>query len=240
MRRGRSGSEEDRRTVAAVLPWLDDREDTRRRRILIAGLLSAVAVHVVLLGVPMFEKQRTALRRLELAPEPFRIARTPAPRPPEPVDPPEPAALEPPLPTLHVPVPDLPEPVPIVRPLAPELPPSLLPIATDPEIAIPEAPPEPDGIVDWDPGMERPLRLSGSDPLYTECARRIHLQGVVVLEAVIGRDGRASDVRILRDLPCGLGSSAATAVSQWTFQPATRNGEPLPVRYRLTARFNLR
>lgn len=85
-----------------------------------------------------------------------------------------------------------------------------------------------------------PVRLSGRQPLYTELARRVRREGVVILDAVIDTEGRVTEVEILRGLGLGLDEEVVDAVSSWRFRPATLGGQPLAVVYTLTVRFELR
>jgi len=60
---------------------------------------------------------------------------------------------------------------------------------------------------------------------------RARVAGIVLLESVVGTDGRVSDVRIARSLDpvFGLDQEAMKAAKRWQFDPATRFGEPVPV-----------
>ena len=84
-----------------------------------------------------------------------------------------------------------------------------------------------------------PKKISGPNPMYPEAARRARIQGVVVLECTIGKDGAVQQANVLRGLPLGLTESALDAVRKWRFQPSTLNGKPVEVLYILTVRFNL-
>lgn len=92
-----------------------------------------------------------------------------------------------------------------------------------------------------DPGVEidPPRRVAGPPPSYTEEARKNRLQGVVVIQAVIGKDGRVSHTRVLKGLGMGLDRASEEAVSQWRFEPARRDGEPVAVFYNMTINFRL-
>ena len=63
------------------------------------------------------------------------------------------------------------------------------------------------------------------------------MSGLVIVEAVIDRDGKVRDVRVLKPLPFGVDQAAADAVKQWKFSPGTRNGEPVDVFGILTLQF---
>ena len=110
-------------------------------------------------------------------------------------------------------------------------------------LGVPDAPPppEPEGPVRFVVGgnITEPQKLSGPNPLYPEAARRARIQGVVVLECTIGKDGRVQQVKVLRGLPLGLTESAEDAVRKRKFEASTLNGKPVEVLYILTVRFNL-
>jgi TonB family protein len=110
-------------------------------------------------------------------------------------------------------------------------------------LGVPEAPPppEPTGPIRFVVGgkITEPVKLSGPNPLYPEAARRARIQGVVVLECIIGKDGQVKDVKVLRGLPLGLTESAVDAVTSWKFKASTLNEKPVEVLYILTVRFNL-
>ncbi len=102
-------------------------------------------------------------------------------------------------------------------------------------------PVEPEGVVRFQEGgeMTRPTQVGGLSPVYPEVARKARIEGVVVLECVIGKDGSVRDIKSLRGLPLGLTESAIAAVETWTFDPSTLNGRPVEVLYILTVRFRL-
>lgn len=110
-------------------------------------------------------------------------------------------------------------------------------------LGVPDAPPppEPEGPVRFVVGgnITEPERISGPNPVYPEAARRARIQGVVVLECIIGKSGEVKSAKILRGLPLGLTEAAVDAVNRWQFKPSTLNGKPVEVLYILTVRFNL-
>jgi TonB family protein len=69
-------------------------------------------------------------------------------------------------------------------------------------------------------GVTPPQLLRKVVPRYSEAARRMRREGSVFLEAIIDKDGRVANVRVLRGLGFGLDEEAAQAVSQWTYEPA--------------------
>jgi len=90
--------------------------------------------------------------------------------------------------------------------------------------------------------ISRPQIIPGTkvEPRYTELARQAHLQGVVVLRAVIDERGNVIDVQLRKRLGFGLDEEAVKAVSQWKFTPALLNGRPVKVFFDLTVVFEVR
>lgn len=67
-------------------------------------------------------------------------------------------------------------------------------------------------------------------PSYTEDAVASRIQGTVVLELVVTRDGRPTHIRVVRSLdPEGLDDQAIAAVTQWRFEPGRLAGAPVDV-----------
>jgi protein TonB len=89
-------------------------------------------------------------------------------------------------------------------------------------------------------GVQPPRLLSEVKPDYTEDARRRGLEGEVVLEIVVRRDGRVGDVRVMQGLGAGLDQQAIQAVRRWQFAPATRKGQPVDVVVEVAVEFKLR
>jgi protein TonB len=85
----------------------------------------------------------------------------------------------------------------------------------------------------------RPVLIDRIEPQYTETARRVRLEGTVIVQAVIDEQGRVVDVKILKPLPMGLDKAAVDAVSRWRFQPATLHGRAVKVYYSLTVNFRV-
>ena len=68
------------------------------------------------------------------------------------------------------------------------------------------------------------------DPVYTEEAKQVGLEGTVVLYAEVTPYGQAEGVRLLRSLGLGLDQKAVEAVLQGRFEPAfTEQGQPMRV-----------
>jgi protein TonB len=69
-------------------------------------------------------------------------------------------------------------------------------------------------------GVTRPKCAYCPDPQYTDEAREAKLQGAVTLLVLVGADGRASQIRIVRGIGLGLDDRAVQAIRSWKFVPA--------------------
>jgi TonB family protein len=88
-----------------------------------------------------------------------------------------------------------------------------------------------------DRDTERPELVGRIKAEYTPEARQKHVVGVVILEIVIDREGCVRNARVLKGKPFGLNESSLAAVKGWSFHPATVQGKPVEVYYRLTMNF---
>ena len=75
-------------------------------------------------------------------------------------------------------------------------------------------------------------------PQYPALARQARVQGVVVLRAVISRDGRIENLQVISGHPL-LVKSAEDAVQQWRYRPYYLNNEPVEVETQVTVNFTL-
>jgi TonB family protein len=87
--------------------------------------------------------------------------------------------------------------------------------------------------------VQHPRKIDSVPPQYTEVARKEGLQGIVILLALINESGVVEEIEVVKDLPLGLTEEAIKALEQWTFEPATLDGEPVAVYYNLTFNFRL-
>lgn len=85
--------------------------------------------------------------------------------------------------------------------------------------------------------VKAPVIIKRVEPHYTDDARRDRIAGIVILEALVDRNGAVTDAIVLKGLPDGLSDAAIAAVRQWQCQPATLNGEPVDVIVNLTINF---
>ena len=75
-------------------------------------------------------------------------------------------------------------------------------------------------------------------PTYPHTAIIMRVQGAVILEAIIDRQGRVEDLRVLSGHPL-LVKAACEAVQQWRYRPTLLNGEPVEVLTQVTVNFSL-
>lgn len=108
-----------------------------------------------------------------------------------------------------------------------------------PEVSVPPPPPLPREPVRPGGKIRPPQKIKDVAPVYPHMAQQAGVQGLVILEAVIGENGRVRDVRVLRSNPL-LDQAAVDAVRQWQFTPTLLNGEPVPVVMTVTVAFKLR
>jgi TonB family protein len=88
-------------------------------------------------------------------------------------------------------------------------------------------------------GVSAPKILVKVEPEYSEEARKAKWQGVVVLHAIIGTDGRAHDVTVARSLGLGLDEKAIEAVKQWRFEPGKKEGQSVNTEISFEVSFRL-
>jgi periplasmic protein TonB len=87
-----------------------------------------------------------------------------------------------------------------------------------------------------------PVVISRPLPQYPPLARARGIEGLVVLEAVVNRQGQVEQdgLKVLQSIPA-LDDAAIVAFRHWRFRPARdRNGEPVRVVLRIPIRFRLR
>ncbi len=87
--------------------------------------------------------------------------------------------------------------------------------------------------------IEPPRRVFSVPPVYPPIARAAHVEGVVILEAIIDEEGRVRQAKPLKSLAL-LNDAAIDAVRQWRFTPTLLNGQPVAVVMTVTVIFSLR
>jgi protein TonB len=84
-----------------------------------------------------------------------------------------------------------------------------------------------------------PAKLGGNPPVYPELAKKVRLEGDVVIECTIDTSGRVVNAVILQSIPL-LNDAAIEAVRTWRYRPTLLNGVPVPVLMTVTVRFRIR
>jgi protein TonB len=103
--------------------------------------------------------------------------------------------------------------------------------------SIPEPPPPP-GPLRVGGRIKEPQKLRHVPPLYPAIAQQAGVEGKVIVEAIIGTDGRVREARVVVSKPL-LDDAALSAVRQWVFTPTLLNGVPVPVIMTVTVQFRL-
>jgi protein TonB len=87
-------------------------------------------------------------------------------------------------------------------------------------------------------GVSQGLLVHQVKPAYPPLARQARIQGSVVLQAVIAKDGTIQNLRLVSGHPM-LAPAALEAVKQWRYKPYYLNGEPVEVETQITVNFTL-
>jgi protein TonB len=87
-------------------------------------------------------------------------------------------------------------------------------------------------------GVSQGLLIHRVQPMYPPLARQARIQGTVVLQAEISKDGSIENLRLISGHPM-LAPSAIEAVKQWRYKPYFLNGEPVAVETQITVNFTL-
>jgi len=102
-------------------------------------------------------------------------------------------------------------------------------------VAIPKAAPQ---RVRVSQGVSQGLLIHKVTPVYPALARQARIQGTVVLQALIGRDGAIQNLHVVSGHPM-LTGAALDAVKQWRYKPYYLNGEPVEVDTTVNVIFSL-
>jgi TonB family protein len=76
------------------------------------------------------------------------------------------------------------------------------------------------------------------EPDYPLLARQMKVQGSVVLQALIGKEGNIQGLQVLSG-PAILSTAAREAVKQWRFRPYLQSGQPVETEARITVNFTI-
>ena len=88
-------------------------------------------------------------------------------------------------------------------------------------------------------GVSQPSVLLKVNPEYSEEARKAKFSGTVLLQLIVGVDGKAHDIKVTRGVGMGLDEKAVEAVAKWKFSPGKKNGQPVPVYATVEVNFRL-
>jgi len=80
--------------------------------------------------------------------------------------------------------------------------------------------------------------ISRVDPSYPLLAKQMKVQGAVILEALISKNGSIQDIQVLSG-PAILSEAAREAVKQWHFKPYYQSGRPVETEARITVNFTI-
>jgi protein TonB len=88
--------------------------------------------------------------------------------------------------------------------------------------------------------VSQPACLYCPEPPYTDEARKAKLQGSVTLRVLIGADGRATRIQLVKGLGMGLDEQAIQAIRAWHFAPAhDAHRQPVTTWVTIESRFQL-
>ena len=86
---------------------------------------------------------------------------------------------------------------------------------------------------------ELPQAITKVSPEYPDIARQSGIEGTVLVQALVGTDGKVRDTKVVQSVPV-LDDAAVAAVEQWVFKPALTNNKPVAVWVAVPVRFALR
>ena len=87
-------------------------------------------------------------------------------------------------------------------------------------------------------GVQSGLLIRKVNPSYPALARQARIQGTVVLQAQISKDGNIENLQLVSGHPM-LAPAAIEAVKQWKYKPYLLNGEPVEVETQVQVNFTL-
>jgi protein TonB len=108
-------------------------------------------------------------------------------------------------------------------------------VGTGPPVVV-KAAPKPTGPTRVSSGTMAGSLISRPDPVYPPIAKAAHVQGAVVLHAMISKQGTIEDLKVISGPPM-LTASAIDAVKRWRYKPYLLNGDPTEVDTTITVNF---
>lgn len=88
-------------------------------------------------------------------------------------------------------------------------------------------------------GVGAPGCVYCPNPSYTDRARKVKANGIVLLSVVISAEGRTDKINVVKHLGYGLTENAINTVSEWRFKPAEKDGQPVAAMAPLEVTFKL-
>lgn len=85
--------------------------------------------------------------------------------------------------------------------------------------------------------VHAPHVVNRVEPKYTDAARQDRIAGMLIARLLIDKTGTVRQISIVKTLPDGLSDSAIDALRQWTWSPATRDGQPVDALFNVTVNF---
>jgi len=107
-----------------------------------------------------------------------------------------------------------------------------------PKAAPPPPAPPPPVRIRVSTGVQQAKRSNYVEPIYPPLAKQARIQGVVKLQAIIGRDGTIQNLTVVSGHPL-LVQAALDAVQQWRYSPTLLNNEPVEVETIIEVNFRL-
>lgn len=86
--------------------------------------------------------------------------------------------------------------------------------------------------------VQQAMLIRQPKPTYPPLAKQARIQGVVRLNAIIGKDGTIQNLQVANGHPL-LVPAALDAVKQWVYKPTLLNGEPVEVITQIDVNFTL-
>jgi protein TonB len=89
-------------------------------------------------------------------------------------------------------------------------------------------------------GMVTPVKLvRQTRPVYPPELQQLGVEGIVMLRAIISKDGAVLNPKVVNSVDPRLAKAALDAVSQWVYQPSLLNGEPVETLTAIHVEFQL-
>jgi protein TonB len=101
---------------------------------------------------------------------------------------------------------------------------------------VPRVVAKPTGPVHLSSGVVAGMIISKPEPVYPAIAKAAHVQGAVILHAIISKQGTIEDLSVISGNGM-LVNAARDAVSRWRYRPYLLNGEPTEVETSITVNF---